>query len=149
MSGSILTWRHWHAPGVFRHLWHHETNNHHIIIIIISSSSSITIVVIITIVIIIIIIIINIIINIFINIFINIIMLTGAFISIFPNQLKTPQASTRLSLLPMGAILNEQIITQLLTFTVQKYIYPPVGNVHAGSFCDSVIHQTLKWVQDL
>ena len=28
---------------------------------------------------------------------------------------------------------------------VQKYIYPSVSKVHAGSFCVSVIHQTLTW----
>ena len=38
-----------------------------------------------------------------------------------------------------------QIIILLFTFTVQKYIYPPVGKVHAWSFRVSIIHQTLTW----
>ena len=44
------------------------------------------------------------------------------------------------------ALLNVGIITLLFTFTVQiKYIYPAVSKVHAGSFCVSVIQQTLTW----
>ena len=43
-------------------------------------------------------------------------------------------------------LVNVQIITLLFTFTVQKYIYPPVSKVHAGSFRVSVIHQTLTWI---
>ena len=39
------------------------------------------------------------------------------------------------------AVLNLQIITLLFTFTVQKYTYPPVSKVHAGSFRISVIHR--------
>ena len=38
-----------------------------------------------------------------------------------------------------------QIITLLFSFTVQKYIDPPVSKVHPGSFPVSVIHQTLTW----
>ena len=38
-----------------------------------------------------------------------------------------------------------QIITLLFSFTVHKYIYPPVSKVHAGSFCVSIIHRTLTW----
>ena len=45
------------------------------------------------------------------------------------------------------ALFIVQIMTLLLTFTVQKYInfYPPVSKVHAGygSFRVSVIHRTL------
>ena len=48
------------------------------------------------------------------------------------------------SLLPMDATLCAKSLdtTILFTFAVQKYIYPSVSKVHAGSFCVSVIHQT-------
>ena len=32
--------------------------------------------------------------------------------------------------------------------TVQKYIYPFVNKVYAGSFCVSVIRQTLTWTTE-
>ena len=32
-----------------------------------------------------------------------------------------------------------------MKFTVQKYIYPYVSKVHAGSFHISVGHRSLKW----
>ena len=35
--------------------------------------------------------------------------------------------------------------TLLFKFTVQKYIYPSAGNVHAGCFRVLVIHRTLTW----
>ena len=56
-----------------------------------------------------------------------------------------PQGWKLWSMLPIGAILNVQIITLLFPFTAQKYIYPPVTKVHARSFHVSVIHQTLTW----
>ena len=50
------------------------------------------------------------------------------------------------------ALLNVQIITLLFTFTVQKYIYPPVSKVHAGSFLvsaflssDSIYYRRHFW----
>ena len=73
------------------------------------------------------------------------IVLMGAFISLFPNRLKAPQGWKHWSLLLLWVLLNVKIITILFPFTVQKYIYPPVSKVHAGSFCVSVIHQTLIW----
>ena len=45
----------------------------------------------------------------------------------------------------MGATLNVQNITLLFTFTLHKYIYPPVSKVYPGSFRVSVIHQSLTW----
>ena len=69
-------------------------------------------------------------------------LLKGAFISIFSNQLKMPQAES-FKACCQWALLNVQRITLLLTFNVQKYIYPPVSKDHAGSFCVSVIHRTL------
>ena len=36
-------------------------------------------------------------------------------------------------------------LSLLLKYTVQKYIYPSVLQVHTGSFCVSVVHQTLTW----
>ena len=38
-----------------------------------------------------------------------------------------------------------QCITLLCTYIVQKYIYPSVSNVYAGSFRACVIHRTLTW----
>ena len=44
-----------------------------------------------------------------------------------------------------GRYLMCKSITLLFPFTVQKYIYSPVGKVHAGSFHVSVIHRNLTW----
>ena len=41
------------------------------------------------------------------------------------------------------ALFNVQTVTLLLSFTVQKYIYPSVIKVHAGFVRDSIIHRTL------
>ena len=49
-------------------------------------------------------------------------ILIGAFISIFPNQLKAPQG-WNFEACCQWTLFNVQIITQQLTFTVQKYIY--------------------------
>ena len=38
-----------------------------------------------------------------------------------------------------------QIVTLLFAFTVQKYIYPHVSKVHAGSFRVSVIHRDMDY----
>ena len=43
-------------------------------------------------------------------------------------------------------LLSVQIITLLFPFTVvQKYVYPPVSKLHAGSLHVSIIHHTLTW----
>ena len=49
--------------------------------------------------------------------------LTGALISVFPNQFKAPQGRS-FEACCQWASLIVQIITVLFTFTVQKYIYP-------------------------
>ena len=68
------------------------------------------------------------------------IVLMGAFISIFS---KLTQSATGLKVVkPAG---NGRYITLLFTFTVQKYMYPPVRKVHGGSFRVSVIHRILTW----
>ena len=73
------------------------------------------------------------------------IVLIGAFISFFPNELKASQGWTLFEACCQWALLNVQIITLLFPLTVQKYMYPPVSKVHAGSFHVSVIHRTLTW----
>ena len=60
-------------------------------------------------------------------------VLIGIIIVIFPNQLKVPQSWKLWSLLPMCKSL-------LFTFSVQKYIYPSVYKMHAGSFYGSPLH---------
>ena len=64
------------------------------------------------------------------------IVLTGPFISIFSTS--TQSAAGLKALKPAAnmsaTILNVQIITLLFTFTAQKYSYPPVSKVRAGSF---------------
>ena len=69
----------------------------------------------------------------------------GAFISILPNRLKAQQGWKLFEACCQWALLNVQIMTLLFTFTVQKYMHPPVTKVHAGSLHVSVIHQTLTW----
>ena len=68
---------------------------------------------------------------------------------IYLNLSKSTQSATGLKALKPDAngryLINVQIFTLLFPFGVQKYIYHPVSKVHAGSFCVSLIHQTLTW----
>ena len=66
-------------------------------------------------------------------------------ISLFLNQRKAPQGDEGFEACCQWALLTVQIVTSLFHFTVQKYMYPPVSKVHAGSFRVFVIHRTLTW----
>ena len=72
------------------------------------------------------------------------IVLIGAFLSIFQIDSKRRRAES-VEACCQWALLNVQIIAPLFPFTVQKYMYPPVSRVAAGSFRVSVIHRTLTW----
>ena len=67
-------------------------------------------------------------------------MMKGAFIS---NLFKSTQTAAGLKAFKPVAneryLINVQIITRLFPCTVQKYMYPPVSKVHAGTFRVSVI----------
>ena len=59
------------------------------------------------------------------------------------SMLVAPQGVESFEACCQRALLNVQIITLLLQFTVlHKYIYPPDSKVHAGSFRGSTIDVT-------
>ena len=68
----------------------------------------------------------------------------NVFQSLRINSKRAPHGWKLWSLLTMGAAHCANHY-QLFIFTVQKYIYPYVSKVHAGSFRVAVIHRNLTW----
>ena len=72
-------------------------------------------------------------------------VLIGAFMSIFPKPTQSAAGLKALKSAANGRYWMCKSLPCYFTFTVQKYMYPPVSKVNAGYFRVSIIHRTLAW----